>query len=206
METTLKIEKDKALAAHAKGGAAIKKLLEDLFGKRTFAGTITERIQSWDDVLEEVGMSQDQFDTWCKGLEEDEIAYRQAKLIAKALNEGVVLNKADTSQYKYFPWFKVIQDSKQPAGFGLSYYGFARARVRTSVPASNSLPESWPYMPARRSRKSTRVSSLNTSFIFLSPIHKTSHGSNSNQCDTGNGAHQDMGGRTGRQQSHTGSL
>ena len=48
---------------------------------------------------------------------DDELAYRQVKLIAEVYNEGEVLNPLDTDQWKYFPWFIISKKS----GFGLSY-------------------------------------------------------------------------------------
>ncbi|MFA6261067.1 MAG: hypothetical protein WC760_06345 [Bacteroidia bacterium] len=56
----------------------------------------------------------------------DEIAYREVKLITKALNQAdgqpwePDWNNHD--QWKYYPWFRIKADAEHPSGVGLSYY------------------------------------------------------------------------------------
>lgn len=68
---------------------------------------ITDRIKTFDDVLVELKISKAIFRNSCSGLLEDEIAYKQVKMIAEVLNEGWVANPFDESQYKYYPYFQV---------------------------------------------------------------------------------------------------
>jgi hypothetical protein len=117
---TLKINKSDALKAHQEATSKGKILLENLFGKKTFLKSIKERIKNFDDVLEENGITRDEFEKSCKGLEPDEIAYRMAKLVCKAFNEGWVPDWTNGQFDKYFPWFKMDSSS----GVGFAYNGY----------------------------------------------------------------------------------
>jgi hypothetical protein len=80
---------------------------------------IKERIKDFSDVLEVLGIDADDFEEVNEGLEEDEIAYRQIKLIVKALNEGWNPDWSNSNETKYFPWFRMGSSS----GSGFSYGG-----------------------------------------------------------------------------------
>ena len=82
------------------------------------------RIKTVADVLNDHSITQEQFDTSCKGLEPDEVAYRLLKLIAKSLNEGWTPDWDDEDQYKYYPWFYLGGSS----GFRFDDYGSWGAR------------------------------------------------------------------------------
>lgn len=81
--------------------------------------SVMERIKTVEDVLADNGLTREQFDKQCEGLEEDEISYRILKLLAKSLNEGWVPDWSDPNdpneyneyneynKYKYFPWFEM---------------------------------------------------------------------------------------------------
>ncbi len=73
--------------------------------------SITERIKSWDDVLKVNNLTVDSFNESCEGLESDEIAYRQIKLIAKTLNEGWQPDWSNNDEYKYYAWFEMAGSS-----------------------------------------------------------------------------------------------
>lgn len=64
-----------------------------------------ERIKTIADVLADNGLTQEEFEKQCAGLEPDEVGYRLAKLIAKSLNEGWTPDWNDDDQYKYVPYF-----------------------------------------------------------------------------------------------------
>jgi hypothetical protein len=92
-------------------------------GELTFKAkpkAVTERIMTMDDVFKELGIDPDDFGASCKGLEPDEVAYRQLKLIALALNEGWEPDWKDNSQSKYYPWFEMEVSS---SGFRFDDYG-----------------------------------------------------------------------------------
>lgn len=108
----------------------------DKFDKTT--GTVTfkptpktaiERILTFEDVLKENRIDPS---TWLGeliGLSPDEVAYRKIKLIAKAFNEGWVPDWTDSSQAKYYPWFKM----GSPSGVGFSYLDYVGWNASSGV-------------------------------------------------------------------------
>jgi len=83
-------------------------------GKITFSKkpkNVMERIKIVDDVLADNGLTQREFDELCENLDEDEVAYRIVKLLAKSLNEGWTPNWNNSSEPKYFPWFEMSGSS-----------------------------------------------------------------------------------------------
>ena len=120
MNDTLTVPKDKVLAAYSKAKSPRKVMLENLFGIKTFQPEIKERIKNFDDVLRENGIVKLDFEKSCQGLTTDEVAYKQVKEIAKAFNEGWVPDWTNSSQGKYYPWFKM----GSPSGGGFSFLDF----------------------------------------------------------------------------------
>ena len=113
---TLQIKKEAAITAHENAKSSGRKLLEDLFGKRTFQKDVMERIKTFDDVLAELGTPRYYFDEGSKCLTEDETAYRKVKMIVQVLNEGWMPDWNDSNQTKYYPWF----DMRGSSGSGFS--------------------------------------------------------------------------------------
>lgn len=116
---TLQISKANALIAYQSADVKGKALLSNLFGKKVFIGKVIDRIQTFDDVLEELSIKPTDFKDCCKGLSDDEIAYRQIKLIAQAYNEGWKPDWLDSDQCKYYPYFRAPAVG---SGVGFSYY------------------------------------------------------------------------------------
>ena len=116
---TLQIDKANALKAHEEASIKGKSLLENLFGKKVFLKDVKDRIKNFDDVLQECNISRESFETSCKGLEPDEIAYRMAKLVCIVFNEGWIPDWTNSSEYKYVPYFNMGSSS----GVGFSSYG-----------------------------------------------------------------------------------
>lgn len=116
----IEIKKSDALKAHENAKNSGKRLLEDLLGKKTFQKDVKQRIKTFDDVLEELGIPKEKFSAQCEDLSDDEIAYKAIKLIVKALNEGWTPDWNDRSQYKYYPYFKMSSSS---GGFAYDGYG-----------------------------------------------------------------------------------
>ncbi len=112
---TLQIQKTNAITAYNKADEKGKALLVNLFGELALSQKITDRINSFEDVLDITGTDAEEMELR-EGETEDELAYRQWKIIAKAYNEGVVLDGKNTNQRKYFPWARIDESS----GFGLS--------------------------------------------------------------------------------------
>lgn len=126
---TLEIKKEAAMAAHENAKNSGKKLLEDLFGKKTFLKEVTERIKTFDDVLSELGIIARDFYQQADGLAKDEVAYRKVKLIVQALNEGWEPDWSDSNQAKYYPWFNMPSSS----GSGFSFDGYVLWSAASSV-------------------------------------------------------------------------
>jgi hypothetical protein len=77
-------------------------------------GKITDRIKTFEDAAQCIDPIE--FVITCRrnGDAPDEIAYKKLKIICRALNEGWTPDWSDSSQPKYFPWFKYN------SGFGFS--------------------------------------------------------------------------------------
>lgn len=77
---------------------------------------VTDRIKTFEDVLKDQNISEDDFYSSCKELTIDEIAYKKLKLIAKSINEDWTPNWNDSNEYKYYPYF----DMRENVGFSFS--------------------------------------------------------------------------------------
>ncbi|HEY5591552.1 MAG TPA: hypothetical protein VIK55_11105 [Paludibacter sp.] len=108
MKKQVLIEESEARSMHKTATPEFKKLLETTFGKEFFSTKITDRIKSYEDACEELGISpwtEKDFST--SGLTPDEVTYRKIKTITQALNEGWKADWTDSNQYKYYPWFRM---------------------------------------------------------------------------------------------------
>lgn len=113
---TLQVTLPNALKAYNEADNNGKKLLENLLGKTILDQKITDRVQTFDDILAISGRTMNSL-IQC-GDTPDEIAYKKVKLITEVYNEGTVLDPMNTKQYKYYPWHEITPGS----GFGLSCY------------------------------------------------------------------------------------
>ncbi|HVZ95997.1 MAG TPA: hypothetical protein VG847_03925, partial [Chitinophagaceae bacterium] len=124
----LQIEKANVLKAYKEADKETRKLIANLFGEKNLYENIIDRIQTWDDIIEISGCSPDEFN-FRKGETDDELAYRQAKLISEVYNEGDSLDPMNTNQWKYFPWHKIDKTS----GSGFSFLGCGHWNATTLV-------------------------------------------------------------------------
>ena len=106
---TLKIDKNKAVRLFREVPKWFQEMLINTFGKETFSGKITDRIKSFDDICNEVGVDPDGF-IGMPGTP-DEIAYKKIKLITSVLNEGVILDWNNSNQQKWYPYFNLASGS-----------------------------------------------------------------------------------------------
>lgn len=86
-------------------------------GKKANTQSITERVKTFEDACEVLGL--DDVQIGVKGLDEDTKsieAYAKLTIIARALNEGWKPDWSNTNESKYVPWFK------HKSGLGLSYF------------------------------------------------------------------------------------
>ena len=124
-QDTLQITKTAARAAYEQADSTFKPTLETLFGKENLL-PVTERIKSWQDVLNYHGETEREFNERCTGLEPDEIGYRMCKMWCAALNEDWVADYDDTDQPKYHVWME-----KKSSGF--RFDGSVSYRQRSTV-------------------------------------------------------------------------
>lgn len=114
---TLNINRKNALDAYRNADANGRELLEHLFGAELFNGSITDRIKTLEDAIEETGRpNTPEFADVPEDLREYFKAQYNAIVVAEALNEGTKMNYRDGEQRKWLPWFNVLS----PAG--VSFY------------------------------------------------------------------------------------
>lgn len=128
---TVSITEANALKAYEEASDKVKKLLEDLIGKEFFQRNIMDRVKTFEDAcaIEEPSANMKILLDY-NGVDQDMLAAQAfAKLshIRKVLNEGWVPDWTNSSEYKYYPWFK------HEAGFGLSYGGCDLSNSYSSV-------------------------------------------------------------------------
>lgn len=128
---TVSITEVNALKAYEEASDKFKKLLEDLIGKEFFQRNIMDRVKTFEDAcsIEEPSANMKILLDY-NGVDQEMLAAQAfAKLshIRKVLNEGWVPDWTNSSEYKYYPWFK------HEAGFGLSYGVYAYTNSSTNV-------------------------------------------------------------------------
>lgn len=121
---TLQIDKANARKLFPKASEEFKQMLIDTFGENFFKQKITDRVKSFEDACEVLGL--DACDTLDLHDTIDEAAYKKLKVIAAALNEGWKPDWSNSNQYKWYPYFKM-------SGFGFSAAYFDSGSSGTSV-------------------------------------------------------------------------
>lgn len=116
MNETLELQKQKALDAYETGSKKEKTFLEKLYGKKVFLKDVTERIKTVADILEDNNITQEQLDKIFANAPEHFKHQFIAELLCKSLNEGWIPNWEDSSESKYYPWFKM-------GSSGFRFYG-----------------------------------------------------------------------------------
>lgn len=89
-------------------------------------GFIMDRIKTWDDVCDELGLDADTILPYMVPKSGDEKAinaFTQLNYIRQALNEGWTPNWDDENEYKYLPWFD-MRGTTAGSGFSDSCYRF----------------------------------------------------------------------------------
>lgn len=107
---TLKIEEKNARKLYPSASDEFKAMLEDTFGKEFFNEKITDRIKSYEDACEYLGLDPEDLPNVGFCQDEDRksiIAYHKLIIIARALNEGWEPNWKDHDEYKYFAYLYV---------------------------------------------------------------------------------------------------
>lgn len=128
MEKEITLLESSAKGAHKIADKATKKVLEELFkGKVNFSGKITDRVKSFADACDVLGIHQPSFSMIVEDrsngfTHSDVIAFNalmQLTLIVRALNEGWTPDWKDSNQVKYYVW---LTDFKSGSGFSGSGY------------------------------------------------------------------------------------
>ena len=117
MKKTFTITADKAKSLYPSASAELKKDLENTFGVKFLSEDITDRIKTFNDACIECGTTKKEFNKkWGNlGLSDDDIAYKQAKIIRTALNgKDYKPDWNDKNEKKWYPVFKM------GSGFGFS--------------------------------------------------------------------------------------
>ncbi len=119
---------DKAIIAeYTSGDNNVRAALEKLYGKKMFAIKATEpkdimsQVNSFADILKITKTSQAAFDKKFKHLAPDTYTYEQMKLFTSVLNQGWVPDYGNSSEYKWFPYFKF---NSSTSGFGFTDSGY----------------------------------------------------------------------------------
>lgn len=98
-----------------------KATFEATFGKEFFSQKITDRVKTFADAC--LVLDIEPGSVWHPADEQDEIAYKQLKVIARALNEGWEPDYNNNNQRKWYPWFYM----DKPSGFRLFVVGYGRS-------------------------------------------------------------------------------
>lgn len=122
---TLEITQQKAAELYPSATGAFKDLLESEFGKAALSLDITQRVKTFEDACNIIGIDPGKF--LCPCDTKDEAAFKKLKVIARALNEGWQPDWTNGNQYKYYPWFDFS------SGSGLAYDDYVRYYSRSSV-------------------------------------------------------------------------
>lgn len=117
---TLKIEKSNALVAYENATPKIKATLENLFGKNVFLKEVKDRVKTFENACEVLGIEVPVFTYDATDIDaKSTVAYRKLCIIARALNEGWKPDWTNSSEYKYLPWFK-----SSGSGFAFDDYDY----------------------------------------------------------------------------------
>ncbi len=113
---SLQIEKQTAKRLFETAPDWFQKQLINEFGEATFKTKEFEKIKTFEDACNMLGI--DPASVINENDQPDEKAYKQLKVIIKAINSGWEPNWNDTNQYKWFPVFNLS------SGFGFSGSGY----------------------------------------------------------------------------------
>ena len=85
---------------------------------------LTERLKTFEDVCKETQRNVADYAISKKASAKKRVSIRmdRIKLIAKAFNGKEKIRLADTSQWKHYPCFWVIEDKDAPGGLRLSFF------------------------------------------------------------------------------------
>lgn len=119
MQKALTLTDQQAVSFYPSAPPMWKMALENTWGKEFFSQKITDRIKTVEDACSATGLDYYAFMKTLINLEPDTAAYEQMKVVVRALNEGWTPDWNNDSQRKWYPWFRMYTNDKNPSGFGL---------------------------------------------------------------------------------------
>lgn len=129
---TIKLSVENARKMYPTACAEIKTMLEDSFGKESLKLKVTERIKTWEDAANEMGIdpvTSPPFPIPVGSFENAANAFFKLDVIATVLLEGVVLDWTNSDQRKYYAWFNNYKPGSC-FSFGGSGCGWTAANSR----------------------------------------------------------------------------
>lgn len=134
-KTTIKIEDSEARKLYKSADSGVRTLLEQSFPSGFFSNKIQDRINDFDDILEELGKTMEEIIPWKNPrtkAQKSQNAFAKLQCIAEVYNEGVEMDFTNSNQYKYYNWWNkssggwslssvVSDDSSASCGFGVYF-------------------------------------------------------------------------------------
>jgi len=123
----LVIDEGNAKKLYPKASDDFKAVLEDTFGKPFFSEKPTDRIKTFADACEILDIDTD--DVWHESDEQDEVAYKQLKVVVRALNflangkKEWVPDYNNSNERKWYPWFYMDKPGFRLDGVGCDAAG-----------------------------------------------------------------------------------
>lgn len=115
----LKISEKTAKEMFPKSPKWLQETLIESFGEDFFTKKDFRDIKTFEDACFELGICESE--VYTDKDSDDEIAYKKLKVITKAINQGWVPDWDNTSQRKWWPWFRLASGF----GFSCSFYFYA---------------------------------------------------------------------------------
>jgi hypothetical protein len=123
----IELNQKSVLKAHKEANPDGKKLLENLFGKEFFSRDVTERIHSWEDILEETGRPDvPVFNDVPEDLRPFFRGVYKNVVMVEAYNEGERMNIYNEDKYRHYPYFR-CNGSPSAFAFYFSHFDHAAA-------------------------------------------------------------------------------
>jgi hypothetical protein len=122
----MKISVDEAKTLYPAAPDWPKEKLDEEFGAETFQPKDYEEIKTFEDACYKLGYDPGSITT--ENDTPDEAAYKKLKVVVKAINNGWLPDWSNGSQYKYYPWFRVLS-----SGFGFSHSGYDYGHTTSTV-------------------------------------------------------------------------
>lgn len=112
----LELKKETARKLYPEAPKWFQEVMNETFGEEFFRKKDWRDIKSFQDARKALGI--DVIDVYSDADTPDEVSYKKLKIIVRAINQGWEPDWDNTSQKKWWPWFKLSSGF----GFGGSHY------------------------------------------------------------------------------------